>query len=118
MTLYRWVQRFIPLLIDAARPCRHAAEDRWFVDETYVKVIGVWRCRYRAVDQHGHVIDVYVSQRSDIASARRFFRTAMANQGEPSEASPIVLRGHSPTDEEIITVVDAILEGLPETRRR
>jgi len=31
---------------------------------------------------------------------------------------PVLLRGHSPTDEEIITVVDTILEGLPETRRR
>jgi transposase-like protein len=24
VTVYRWVQRFTPLLIDAARPCRHA----------------------------------------------------------------------------------------------
>jgi IS6 family transposase len=32
-TIYRWVQRFTPLLMDAARPCRHAAGDRWFVDE-------------------------------------------------------------------------------------
>lgn len=37
----RWVQRFTPLLIDAARPCRHAVGDRWFVDETYVKVAGL-----------------------------------------------------------------------------
>ena len=43
MTLYRWVPRFTPLLIDAARPARHLASDRWFVDETYVKVSGV-RC--------------------------------------------------------------------------
>jgi transposase-like protein len=34
VTIYRWVQRFAPLLIDAARPCRHGAGDRWFVDET------------------------------------------------------------------------------------
>jgi hypothetical protein len=40
VTVYRWVQRFTPLLIDAARPCRHAAGDRWFVDETYAKVAG------------------------------------------------------------------------------
>jgi transposase-like protein len=51
VTLYRWVQRFTPLLIDAARPCRHVAGDRCFVDETYVKVSGVWRYVYRAVDQ-------------------------------------------------------------------
>ncbi len=54
VTLYRWVQRFTPLLVDAARPCRHRAGDRWFVDETYVKVAGRWRYVYRAVDQHGH----------------------------------------------------------------
>ena len=50
VTLHRWVQRFTPLLIDAARPCRHAVGSRWFVDETYVKVAGVWRYVYRAVD--------------------------------------------------------------------
>jgi DDE domain len=33
------VQRFTPLLVDAPRPCRHAVGDRWFVDETYVKVV-------------------------------------------------------------------------------
>ena len=42
-TVYRWVQRFTPLLADAARPCRHAVGDRWQVDETYVKVAGRWR---------------------------------------------------------------------------
>ncbi len=34
VTLYRWVQRFTPLILEAARPCRHAIGDRWFVDET------------------------------------------------------------------------------------
>jgi transposase, IS6 family len=65
VTVYRWVQRFTPLLADAARPCRHAVGDRWFVDETYVKVAGRWRYVYRAIDQHGQIIDVYVSPRRD-----------------------------------------------------
>ncbi len=85
VTLYRWVQRFTPLLVDAARPCRHAVGGRWFVDETYVKVAGTWRYVYRAVDQHGQVIDVYVSPKRDIAAARRFFTTALAAHGEPDE---------------------------------
>jgi len=41
VTLYRWVQHFTPLVVDAARPCRHGVGTRWFVDETYVKVAGV-----------------------------------------------------------------------------
>ena len=64
VTLYRWVHRFTPLLVDAARPCRHTVGDRWYVDETYVKVAGRWRHVYRAVDQHGQIIDVYVSARA------------------------------------------------------
>jgi transposase, IS6 family len=51
VTIYRWVQRFTPLLAEAARPCRHAVGDRWQVDETYVKVAGRWRSVDRAIDQ-------------------------------------------------------------------
>jgi transposase-like protein len=38
VSIYRWVQRFTPLLVDAARPCLHAPGDCWFVDETYIKI--------------------------------------------------------------------------------
>ena len=43
VTLHRWVQHFTPLLVDAVRPCGHGVRARWFVDETCVKVAGVWR---------------------------------------------------------------------------
>jgi transposase-like protein len=78
VTVFRWVQRFTPLLVDAARFTRHAPGDRWFVDETYVKVNGIWRYAYRAVDQYGQVIDVLVSARRDADAARRFFHHALA----------------------------------------
>jgi len=42
-----------------------------------VKVNGVWRYLYRAVDQHGQVIDVLLSARRDAAAARRFFTRAL-----------------------------------------
>ena len=85
VTLFGWVQRFTPLLIDAARPCRHHVGDRWFVDETYVKVNGIWRYVYRAVDQHGQVIDMYVSHRRDIEAAKRFFTGSLTAHGDPVE---------------------------------
>jgi transposase, IS6 family len=85
VSLFRWVHRFTPLLVDAARPCRHSVGSRWFVDETYVKVAGTWRYVYRAVDQHGQIIDVYVSRKRDITAARRFFVSALTNHGEPDE---------------------------------
>ena len=84
--MYWWVQRFTPLLVDAARFTRHSPGDRWFVDETYVKVNGVWRYVYRAVDQHGQVIDILVSKRRDAHAARRFFTRALSTvKVTPSE---------------------------------
>jgi transposase, IS6 family len=50
-----------------------------------VKVAGRWRYVYRAIDQHGQIIDVYVSARRDTRAARRFFATALRTHGEPVE---------------------------------
>jgi transposase-like protein len=77
VTIYRWVLRFTPLLADAAKPCRHAVGRRWQVDETYVKVASRWRYVYRAIDQFGQVIDVFVSVRRDAKAAHRFFQQAL-----------------------------------------
>ena len=86
VTVFRWVQRFTPLLIEAAKPCRHAIGDRWHVDETYLKVSGTWRYLYRAIDQFGQVVDVLLSPKRDAKAARRFFTKALAGtQTEPTE---------------------------------
>jgi IS6 family transposase len=87
ITIYRWVQRFTPLILEEARPCRHSVGDRWFVDETYVGVAGVWRYVYRAVDQHGQVIDVLVSNRRNIAAATSFFETILIGRDRPREVT-------------------------------
>jgi transposase, IS6 family len=78
VSIFRWVQRFTPLLAQAAHPRRHRVGDRWWIDETYVKVSGRWRYVYRAIDQFGQVIDVYVSPRRDGGAARCFFTRALA----------------------------------------
>ena len=87
VTVYRWVQRFTSLFADAARPLRHATGDRWFVDETYVKVAGRWRYMYRALDQYGQVIDVLLSEQRDTAAARRFFARALKYGPVPVEVT-------------------------------
>ena len=99
VTIYRWVLRFTPLLADAARPCRHVVGDRWQVDETYVKVAGRWRYVYRAIDQFGQIIDVFVSSRRDATAARRFFQQAIGTTKmtpvevvtDRAAASPVLL---------------------------
>jgi len=81
VTVFRWVQRFTPEFVEAARPRRHVPGDRWFVDETYVKVNGRWTYLYRAVDQYGQVIDVWLS------AARTFFTRALATGSMPVEVT-------------------------------
>jgi transposase-like protein len=77
VTVYRWVLHFTPPLADAAKPSRHTVGDRWFADETYMRVGGHWRYVYRAVHQFGQVIDVFVSPRRDAKAAHRFFERAI-----------------------------------------
>ena len=104
VTVYRWVQRFTPLLADAAGPCRHAVGDRWFVDEAYVKVSGKWRYVYRAVDQYGQIIDVYISPRRDTRAARQFCTTALDAHGAPTE----VVTDRAPT---LRAAIDELMPG-------
>ena len=74
MTLFRWVQRFTPLLIDAARPCRHSVGSHWFVDETYVKVSGSWRYAYR-----DELRSALLRRVAEIAEVIPFFGSIMAS---------------------------------------
>jgi hypothetical protein len=87
VTVYRWVQTFTLEFINSARPARHATGDRWFVDETYVKVAGHWTYLYRATDQHGQVIDVLVSERRDGPAARAVLHPR-------ADLRPVAGRGH------------------------
>jgi IS6 family transposase len=70
-------ERFTAEFIEAAPPCRRLPGDHWFVDATYVRVAVRWTYRYRAVDQHGPVIDVMPSIRRDLAAASAFFARAL-----------------------------------------
>ncbi|MBO1042223.1 IS6 family transposase [Brucella pituitosa] len=82
-TLNRWVIRYSPQIADQAqlRKCRTARS--WRVDETYIKVKGKWAYLYRAVDRDGQTLDFMLSERQDLAAARRFFKKAIASNGVP-----------------------------------
>ncbi len=81
----RAVQKFTPLLVDAARTRRHCGGDSWFVDETYLRVAGRWMYLHRAVDHFGQVIDVLLSDKRDLPAARRFFEQALSRSRRPAE---------------------------------
>ncbi len=70
-----------------------------------MKVAGRWRYVYRAIDQHGQIIDVYVSARRDTRAARRFFATALRAHGAPAE----VVSDRAWT---LLAVVDELMPGV------
>ena len=83
-TINRWVLKYAPEL--DLRICSHLqpTNDSWRVDEAYVKVKGVWKYLYRAVDSAGNTLDFLLSARRD-ASAERFLRKTLnaAHTQEP-----------------------------------
>jgi transposase-like protein len=71
-----WESKLAPLLSETLRKRRHGAAGKsWYVDETYLKVQGQWCYLYRAIDKEGKLIDVRLSEKRDMDSAKRFFET-------------------------------------------
>jgi IS6 family transposase len=84
-TLFRWVQSYAVTLEQRIRRHLRPCTGSWRVDETYIKVKGVWTYLYRAVDSLGQTIDFLLSARRDAAAAKRFFRKALA---QPHTVNP------------------------------
>ncbi|MBD2036179.1 DDE-type integrase/transposase/recombinase [Leptolyngbya sp. FACHB-321] len=51
--------------------------DSWRVDETHIKIKGVWKYLYRAVDSAGNTLDFMLSAKRDSQAAARFFRKVL-----------------------------------------
>lgn len=82
-TLNRWVSRYAGLIAETARYRKRPADRSWRMDETYVKVKGIWVYLYRAIDKHGKTLDFMLSKRRNKAAATRFFARALEVNGLP-----------------------------------
>ena len=83
----RWAIRFLPLIEKVARKHKRPVGESWRMDETYIKVKGVWKYLYRAVDKQGKTVDFLLTAKRDTAAARRFFEKAMAANGVPDKVA-------------------------------
>ena len=82
-TLNRWVVKYSPQIAANAQARKRPTAISWRMDETYLKVKGKWTYLYRAVDRDGKTLDFMLSERRDMAAARRFFKRAIAANGVP-----------------------------------
>ena len=55
------------------------------MDETYMKVKGQWRYRYRAVDKQGQTIDFLLTEHRDEEAALRLLTKAIRRHGVPEK---------------------------------
>src|SRR6266849_4936564 len=82
-TIWRWVQRYAPILNQRIRRELRPRNGSWRVDETYLRVAGKWTYLYRAVDSEGNTIDFLLSPNRDAQAAKQFLQKALRAPGHP-----------------------------------
>lgn len=75
-SINHWAVRFLLLLEKAFQKHKHAVGTSWRMDETFIKIKGAWKYRYRAVDKQGQTVDFLLTAERD-AAAKRFFGKAI-----------------------------------------
>jgi transposase-like protein len=95
-TLWRWVQRYAPVLNQRLRRDLRHPNGSWRVDETHIRLGGRWAYLYRAVDSTGDTIDFMLSPNRDLVAARHFLQLALSRRprvinvdGHPAYAAAI-----------------------------
>jgi transposase-like protein len=81
-TVLTWTQVFGPQLALQTRRHRRRPGRRWWVDEVFLFRGAEKRYLYRAIDEHGQVVDVLLREHRDLASAEAFFRRAIITSGQ------------------------------------
>ncbi len=72
--LQRWVVEYSPQLAKKFASHKKAVGKSWRMDETYIKVKGVWHYLYRVVDKIGQTIYFHLLKHRDASSAKLFFQ--------------------------------------------
>jgi len=73
-TIRQWCQKFGQQYANQLRRRRAQTGDKWHLDEVFLKINGKLHYLWRAVDQHGNVLDILVQSRRNKAAAKKFFR--------------------------------------------
>jgi putative transposase len=73
-TIRQWCQKFGQHCANQLRRRRAQSGDKWHLDEVFLKINGKLHYLWRAVDQHGNVLDILVQSRRNKQAAKRFFR--------------------------------------------
>jgi putative transposase len=73
-TVRQWCRKFGQQYANQLRRRRAQTGDKWHLDEVFLKINGKLHYLWRAVDQHGNVLDILVQRRRNKQAAKKFFR--------------------------------------------
>ena len=113
-TVHRWTVYYAPLRLEQFHRRKRAVTGKWHVDETYIKVCGLWMYLYRAIHSNGDTVEFWFSERRDLIAAKRFLRKALKRHGRPER----IVIDSSQTNREAILSCDAESRLQDRSRRR
>ena len=105
-TVRNWEGKFGPLFADAIRRNRPKVGDKWYLDEVVIKINGEIFYLWRAVDQHGDVLDIMVQKRRNKKAAKRFLAKLVKPYGQPRVMITDKLRSYGAAKKEVMPDVD------------
>ena len=98
-----WCIKFGALYARRLKRKHRGYGDTFFIDEVFVKINGKQHYLWRAVDQDGEVVDVYLQAKRDGATAKRFFMRLLRNHGgEPRKIVTDKLRSYGVAHRELM----------------
>ncbi len=98
-----WCNKFGPKYARRLKRRHQGFGDTFFIDEVFVKIDGNQHYLWRAVDQDGEVVDVYLQSRRDGKAAKRFFRRLLnSHRSEPRKIVTDKLRSYGVAHRELI----------------
>ena len=69
-----WGLRFGRAFANSLKRRRPKPGDKWHLDEVFIRIHGKLHYLWRAIDQHGTVLDILVQSRRNAKAAKRFFK--------------------------------------------
>jgi putative transposase len=101
-----WVNKFGPEFARRLKRRHQGFGDTYFLDEVFIKIGGKQNYLWRAVDQDGEVVDIYLQERRDANTAKRFFQRFVKSGGVPREIVTDKLRSYGVAHRSITPGVD------------
>ena len=98
-----WCNKFGSKYAARLRRKHQGYGDTFFIDEVFIKIDGKQHYLWRAVDQDGEVVDVFLQKKRDGKAAKRFFKRMLKkHKGDPRVIVTDKLRSYGVAHRELI----------------